>query len=52
MQLSKNRKIFSRIFSTFPKPTSNFEYCAKKDETQGLLVSKTIELRKRGYLNA
>ena len=51
MQLSKNRKIFSRIFPTFPKPTSNFEYWAKKDETERLLVSKTIDCRKRGYLN-
>ena len=52
MQLSKNRKKKFQIFSAFPKPTKNFEYFEKKDEPQRLLVSKTIDCRKWGYLNA
>ena len=52
MQLSKNRKIFSKFFSVFPESTSSFEYFGKKDEPQRLFVSDIIGCKKLGYLNA
>ena len=49
IQLFANRKIFSDSVSAFPNSTSNFECFGKKDEAQRLLVSETIDCKKRGY---
>ena len=46
MQLSRNRKIFSRFFSAFPKSKENFEYFGKTDEPQRLFVSEIIGWKK------
>ena len=52
MELSDSLKIFSFFFSPLPKPTKNFEYFGKKDESKSFLVSETIGCKKRVYLNA
>ena len=51
MQLSRNRKIFSKFFSSFPKAKENFRYFEKKAEPQRLFVSETIDCKKSEYLN-
>ena len=52
MQFSQNLKIFSQLFSAFPKSIYNLKYFETNDEPQRLFVSDIIDCKKRCYLNA
>ena len=52
MQFSQNQKIFSEVFSPFPKSTQKMKYFVEKDQPQRLLVSQIIDCKNLGYLSA
>ena len=51
MQLPQEPEIFSQYFFEFLKPTSNFEYFEKREESYSLNVSEILDSEKSGYLN-
>ena len=48
---SQKQKTFSGFFLAFPKCAFNLEHLRKKDEYPTLVVSKTIDTERGGYLN-
>ena len=49
--LSQIQKTFSRFFIKFLKCAWNLEHFQKKDEYPNLIISKSIDAERRGYLN-
>ena len=49
--LSQNQKIFSQLFSAFPKVTQNLKFFKKKDDPCKSFFSEIIDWKKQGYLN-
>ena len=43
--------MFCHFFIAFPKSTSNFQYCEKKDEPHSYCISEVTDGEKRGYVN-
>ena len=50
--LSPNFKVFSQLFPSFLKSTSNFEHFEKKDMPNTWFISEFTDWKSRGYLNA
>ena len=48
---SRKQKTFSGIFLAFLKCAFNLEHLRKKDEYPRLIISKTIDSERGGYLN-
>ena len=48
---SRKQKTFSGIFLAFLKCAFNLEHLRKKDEYPRLVISKTIDSERGGYLN-
>ena len=48
MQLSQQRKTFSRFFNIFSKSRLSFEYFQKKDDAHNLFISEATACEKRG----
>ena len=51
MLSSQNKKIFSELFSAFPKVTLNLKFFKKKDDPWKSFFSEIIDWKKRVYLN-
>ena len=51
MQTSLQLKTCSQFFITFLKPTLNFEYLEKKDQSQSLSITEIINCETGNYLN-
>ena len=49
MILSKKQKVFSEIFATLLKSTSNFEHFEQKEEPHSWCASEIVECEIRGY---
>ena len=49
--LSRKQKTFSGFFLAFLKCAFNLEHLRKKDEYPELVISKTIDSERGGYLN-
>ena len=52
MQFSPKHKKFPQLSSTYQASTSKFEHFEKKDEALSWFISKIVDCKKRGYLNA
>ena len=48
---SQKQKTFSGFFLAFMKCAFNLEHLRKKDEYRRLVISKTIDSERGGYLN-
>ena len=48
---SQKQKTFSGFFLAFMKCAFNLEHLRKKDEYRRLVISKTIDSQRGGYLN-
>ena len=51
MPLSQKQKTFSQFFIAFPKCAWNLERFEEKYKYPGLIISKLIDAKRRGYLN-
>ena len=50
--LSPNFKVFSQLYASFLKSTSNFEHFEKKGMPNTWFISEFTDCKRRGYLNA
>ena len=51
MQISLKMKTCSRLFIAFLNSTLNLEYFEKKDQSQSLSITETVNCERGSYLN-